>query len=183
MMQTLIYDGTFAGLLSAVFDIYEYRFADVHVVPQEQVQANIFGQHHIVHTDEQKAQRVWKGLGRHISKAAGNQLYKTFLSEQPEMPDMLVGYIRHAFANTESIEKDYAHHAVRYVMDMAKMVHREKHRMEAFVRFQRTNDDLYHATVQPDYNVLPLILSHFKKTLCRPALADLRHQKELWDLL
>ncbi len=34
--------------------------------------------------------------------------------------------------------------------------------MEAFVRFQLIKDGLYYATVQPDYNVLPLILKHFK---------------------
>ena len=35
--------------------------------------------------------------------------------------------------------------------------------MEAFVRFQLTKDNLYYATVQPDYNVLPLICDHFEK--------------------
>jgi probable DNA metabolism protein len=34
--------------------------------------------------------------------------------------------------------------------------------MEAFIRFQRTKDDLYFATIDPDYNVLPLIIAHFK---------------------
>ena len=34
--------------------------------------------------------------------------------------------------------------------------------MEAFIRFQRTKDDLYFATIAPDFNVLPLIASHFK---------------------
>jgi probable DNA metabolism protein len=41
-------------------------------------------------------------------------------------------------------------------------VEREKHRMEAFVRFQLTRDNLFYAIVQPDFNVLPLIQSHFK---------------------
>ena len=34
--------------------------------------------------------------------------------------------------------------------------------MEAFVRFQRWADDTYFAMVAPDYNVLPLIVPHFK---------------------
>jgi probable DNA metabolism protein len=48
------------------------------------------------------------------------------------------------------------------VMQLSKKVHREKHRMEAFVRFQQTTDGLYVATVEPDFNVLPLIAGHFK---------------------
>lgn len=47
-------------------------------------------------------------------------------------------------------------------MQLSKKVHREKHRMEAFVRFQQTTDGLYVATVEPDFNVLPLIAGHFK---------------------
>ncbi|MDQ2751942.1 MAG: TIGR03915 family putative DNA repair protein, partial [Bacteroidota bacterium] len=34
--------------------------------------------------------------------------------------------------------------------------------MEAFVRFQLTKDGLYYAVIEPDYNVLPLLVSHYK---------------------
>jgi probable DNA metabolism protein len=34
--------------------------------------------------------------------------------------------------------------------------------MEAFVRFQRTKEDLYYASISPDFNVIPLIVPHFK---------------------
>ena len=34
--------------------------------------------------------------------------------------------------------------------------------MEAFVRFQHTKDGLYYAVVEPDFNVLPLIINHFQ---------------------
>jgi probable DNA metabolism protein len=44
----------------------------------------------------------------------------------------------------------------------AKKVRREKHRMEAFIRFQLTKDNLYYAICQPDFNVLPLIEKHFR---------------------
>ena len=33
--------------------------------------------------------------------------------------------------------------------------------MEAFVRFQKTVDELYYAVIEPDYDVLPLISNHF----------------------
>jgi probable DNA metabolism protein len=46
---------------------------------------------------------------------------------------------------------------------ISKQVHREKHRMEAFVRFQKTADGLFVATIDPDHNVLPLITDHFRK--------------------
>jgi probable DNA metabolism protein len=48
------------------------------------------------------------------------------------------------------------------IQQTSRKVHREKHRMEAFVRFQLTKQGLYYSIIQPDYNVLPLISKHFK---------------------
>ncbi|RZK18389.1 MAG: DUF4130 domain-containing protein, partial [Pedobacter sp.] len=34
--------------------------------------------------------------------------------------------------------------------------------MEAFIRFQKTGDGMFYASIDPDFNVLPLISNHFK---------------------
>ena len=34
--------------------------------------------------------------------------------------------------------------------------------MKAFIRFSKSNDGLYYAIIEPDFNVLPLILSFFR---------------------
>lgn len=162
-MTTLVYDGSFAGLLTAVFDVYEYKYADARIVPENRHQGAVFGNNHAVHTEEEKANRVWNGLKQKASLAAVAQVYKTFLSEQPDMEDMLLHYMRHIFSSVPGAEQDHSHPAVLYVTHTAKKVHREKHRMEAFVRFSQSTDGLYFATVEPDFNVLPLIADHFEK--------------------
>jgi probable DNA metabolism protein len=60
------------------------------------------------------------------------------------------------------MENDFSHPAVLTVTQVSKRVWREKHRMEAFVRFQKTSDELYYSLIEPDYNVLPLIGKHFQ---------------------
>ncbi len=162
-MQLVVYDGSFTGLLSAVFDVYEYKFRDVSIVTEAQRQDTIFGEAHIVYTDEAKAARVWKGLKQRLPASALTAFYKTYLSEERGMEDMLLQYAQYAFSSSQNIEQDYSHAAVSYITATAKKVHREKHRMEAFVRFQQTADGLYYATVEPDFNVLPLISTHFEK--------------------
>lgn len=161
-MTTLTYDNTFPGLLCAVFMVYEYRLADVSIVPQSNGQNSLFGDNKIVDTNDEKAERIWKGLGKHINAAARNDLYKTFLSEQAGVENMVLQYMQYAFTSGD-IAKDYSHPAVMYVAETARKVHREKHRTEAFVRFRQTADDLYYATIEPDFNVLPLISGHFEK--------------------
>ena len=34
--------------------------------------------------------------------------------------------------------------------------------MHAFVRFEKLQDEVYFSKIEPDFNVLPLIVSHFK---------------------
>lgn len=160
-MQLVVYDSSFDGFLSAVFDIYEYKFSNVHFASEVNYQKNIFDKAHEVHTDEAKAARVWKGLAQRLSHDALQQVYKTFLSEKKDMEEVLLAYIQYAFKSNVSIETDYSNQAVLTVTQTAKMVGREKHRMEAFIRFQQTKDDLYYAVIEPDFNVLPLIKKHF----------------------
>ena len=57
---------------------------------------------------------------------------------------------------------DYSDSTVLYIAQLAKKVGREKHRMEAFVRFQLTKDGIYFANIEPDFDVLPLISKHFR---------------------
>ncbi|WP_018612103.1 TIGR03915 family putative DNA repair protein [Segetibacter koreensis] len=161
-MVTVIYDGTFEGFLTAVFEVYEYKFSSVNITTKERFQQNVFNNHHESLFNEEKAARVWKGLTAKISAAALSQLYKAFLSEETGMEDILLKYIQYAFAKKQTIESDYSNAAVLTVIQTAKKVYREKHRMEAFIRFQLTGDGLFYAVCQPDFNVLPLIEKHFK---------------------
>lgn len=169
-MQTLVYDGSFTGFLTAVFEVYEYKITGVNILPLHRQQPALFGELRQVHTDEAKAGRAAKGLKQHVSGGAFAQFYKTFLSEKEGMENLLLAYMQHALGSPVSVETDYSHPAVLFVSDTAKKVHREKHRMEAFVRFKKTKDSLFYAVIEPDFNVLPLIEDHFEK----------RYADQLW---
>ncbi len=158
----MVYDGSFKGFLTVVFEVFDFKLQDVVITPRYRSATSMYGSPHNTITDEVKAGRVWKGLSQKISAAALSQFYTSFLSEQQGMENTLLQYVQYVFANNKTIEHNYAHHAVLTVMQTAKKVRREKHRMEAFVRFQLTKDQLYYAICQPDYNVLPLIRKHFK---------------------
>lgn len=161
-MVTVVYDGTFEGWLTVVFEVFEYKFQNVEIYTKEQFQANVFNRHHESNFSAAKSSRVWKGLAAKISSAGQRQIYKAFLSEDKGIEQVLLQYVQYAFSKSQSIESDFSNPAVLTVVQTAKKVHREKHRMEAFIRFQLTADNLYYAICQPDFNVLPLIEKHFK---------------------
>ncbi|PJJ85083.1 TIGR03915 family putative DNA repair protein [Mucilaginibacter auburnensis] len=161
-MATLIYDGTYQGWLTAVFDIYEYKFGDVFFSKDDAPAAVLFGSTHLVKTDEVKAKRVLNGLMQRLSTDAVKSIYKTFLSEIERVEEVMWRFVKYVFAVQHNVEEDLSNNAVRDVREAAKFVHRETHRMKAFVRFKLTNDGLFYAMVEPDCNVLPLIVNHFK---------------------
>ena len=157
------YDGSFAGLFTAVFEIYEYKISGPHITRDSVTNSSLFGNTHIVTTDEIKAKRVYQKLQSIISAKTFKQLYDVYLSEIKDIDNVLFRYMQYALKSKFVIENDYSNADVLLIQQTSRKVHREKHRMEAFVRFKLTKDNLYYATIQPDYNVLPLICKHFKE--------------------
>ncbi|WP_439880254.1 TIGR03915 family putative DNA repair protein [Pontibacter sp. MBLB2868] len=157
------YDGSFEGLLTVVFEAYARNVWPHTIEKTHLAQPVMFGQTVGVVTDEVKVNRVWKGLQKKLSPTALTALYHTYLWEQAGFEMIIFKYIRLAFATDQNIETNYTAPCVLQVQQAAKQMFREKHRMEAFVRFQKTADNLYYAAISPDFNVLPLIVSHFEK--------------------
>jgi len=181
-MDILVYDKTFIGLLTAIFDVYEYKFKNPLIYPEGNARSSLFGAHHVVHTDTKKSERVWSKLDMKLSKISLTQLYKTFLSELPGIENNILRYIQYVIASRYNVENDYSHTEVLMVKQTAKKVDREKHRMEAFVRFALTKDELYYSIIQPDFNVLPLISNHFKNRYAdqRWLIYDIRRKYGLY---
>lgn len=161
-MTTLFYDGTFEGLLTAVYDIYARKLGLVKLKPDGLHTAALFGDELKVITDEHRASRVLLGLKEKMTAGGLQRLYAAYLAEIYEEDNPIVGYIRYVFDSEKPIEDDYGNRYVLRVSEIVRMVRREKHRMEAFIRFQKLTDGTFYATVDPDFNVLPLILRHFK---------------------
>ena len=90
------------------------------------------------------------------------RLYHAFLSEEKQIENVMLEFVRYVLKTRVTVENDFGNPAVLKLQQIARKVYREKHRMEAFVRFQLTADQLYYAIVHPDFNVLPLIQTHFK---------------------
>lgn len=159
-MTSLAYDGSFEGFLTAVFEVYEYKFQDplICVRPRPQLFAPV----HLVHTSPAKADRVLKKLRNSLSAPLCRKIYEAHLSEEDGLASLLLRFIRSGLKSGPDACNDFSNETVLRVHQAVKKVHRERHRMEAFVRFKQSADGLYFAEVAPDFDVLPLISQHFK---------------------
>jgi len=160
-VNTYIYDRTFEGLLTLVFDAYAYKAFPDTIVGEDEVLPLFNDSIFRVVTDEVKAQRVWRGLHRKISKEACGMLSVVFLSELPDVEMLIFRYMQKAFAAPKSIEVNFADEDVLQCAKVFRMVGREAERMRMFVRFQKTADGIFFAPIEPRYNVLSLVSDFF----------------------
>ncbi len=161
-MTRLIYDGTFEGLLSAVFEIYAKKLTVVTIQKEGAFTSAMFEDVITIITDSSRAVRVLKGLTQKISPEGIKRIYIAHLGEFEYEDNNILGFIRYAFDSNQNIEDDFGNKYVLRVSELVTMMRRERHRMEAFIRFKKLKDDLFYAEIEPDFNVLPLLVKHFK---------------------
>ncbi|MBB4079855.1 putative DNA metabolism protein [Lewinella aquimaris] len=157
------YDGTFAGLLSAIFEAFRLRAEVTDIIPEDRFQQQLFGKEIPIETNPEHAARVIAGL----KKRSGNDrivelLRHAYLTEQPEVERLILHFVRRQMAvHALDVSKDAGDERIRRVLRLKQQMGREVHRMHAFVRFQQTGDGMYVALINPDFNCLPLIGDHF----------------------
>lgn len=170
-MTLLSYDSTFEGFLTVVFEIFEFKYPNPKIIKHSDSQQNLFANPIEIITDMAKADRLMHKIKTQLEADGVRSLIYAFLSEKVGVEDLLYKVIKYAVANPQkNIMKDFSNDSVLQISQLTKSVGREKHRMEAFVRFELLKDGIYFAKIDPDFDVLTLIIRHFKN----------RYQDQKW---
>ncbi|HSJ68877.1 MAG TPA: TIGR03915 family putative DNA repair protein [Anditalea sp.] len=162
-MTFLIYDGTFEGLLTVIYDVYALKISDPKITSNLHGANLLFSKEWRINSDEEKATRVSKKITKILGKEGLHTLWKATLTELPGTEDTVFGVVKYALQSNKNILGDFGHPDVLALQELLKKLGRERHRMTAFVRFELAQDSVYYATIEPDFDVLPLIADHFKK--------------------
>ena len=172
----VLYEPSFEGWLSAVFYVYANRLQEdesLQLIAQDSYVPSLISEASSVATDEDHAERVLTKLYKLLGRSGMRNILWGFLSEKDNIGTTLFQVIKYAIDYpSRHIMEDLGNLSVLELVQTVKSVGREKHRMEAFVRFEHTTDDIYFARVEPDFNVLPLIGEHFRQ----------RYQDQHWAI-
>ena len=161
-MRIFIYDKTFDGILTCIFEAYSQKLFPDQLIAEGEMMPMFVEEQLTIVTDEEKSKRVWKGLEKLVSPTALVMLTNVWLSELPEVDNMLFRYIRKTFDARRSIETNFADPDVRDLTLIFKKVRYERLHLMQFVRFQKAIDGTYFAAIEPQFNTLPLAIPHFK---------------------
>ena len=162
-MIKVIYDGSFEGFLTAIFDIYFLKLTVKSIDPKSPKSTALFQESKSIITDINKAKRVWKGIEQKAGKSAARFIYVCFLSEKTGVEMLLLAAVKELLKGKANHLKNFRDPQMVDLQKIRKQMGREVHRMHAFVRFRETTDGLWVALIEPDFNVLPLAGQHFKE--------------------
>lgn len=161
-----VYDGTFEGLLSAVFLAFER-----HEVPDDMVSADIYqprlGQEEVVvQTDIQHALRVRRGIERVAGNAAFRVMLAASLTDSYDAGIAVFHFILYLmyspqFKRERGALSDMANPAVARIVQLKTRAYNEAEKMRQFVRFSHLENGVWFARINPNVSVIPLVMGHF----------------------
>ncbi|MFW5721135.1 MAG: TIGR03915 family putative DNA repair protein, partial [Bacteroidota bacterium] len=113
-------------------------------------------------TDIEKFNKLWNAIKKKSSVQNCQRIFKSFLSEMQGIEMIIYDYIKLIVETDYNVELDFSQDAVLKINNIQKKVGKESQRVLMFVRFQKTVDEIYYASFDPKYNVIPLTVNHFK---------------------
>ena len=160
-MIVFVYDGTFEGLLCAIFESYERKLVPEKVVSIHELSHGLFDTEITITSEPEKAARVWKSLQNKLSPRNKQLPFHAFLYGKEEIDQTVFSFIRLVFDTPHDVDRDYGNPVVLKMKQIKRIVTLEAMRTVQFVRFQKTADNIYFAALGPEFDVLPLATQHF----------------------
>lgn len=154
-----IYDGTFDGLLTCVFESYERKEELADISPAEEPQAVLFAPRTVV-TCPAKAERVYKSIARNISPQAQDLISCGFLTCAPQKELLIYRFLRIGFRIGGQAMQLLTEPSIHQLNKAVRHLKTESHAFMGFVRFS-IHDEVLVAVIEPKNQVLPLIAGHF----------------------
>jgi len=160
-MLYYIYDGTFNGLLTAIYEIYYRRQVPQQIIPVGATEVQLFVQQEMIITDENKAGKVYAAIETKISTQVLQNAYYAYLSDHPEVGIWIYKYLHLGWKMGARLDLYLTDERVHCIHRLGQKVKAEKHRLLGLLRFQLLKNHIYYAAIEPDHNIVELLAPHF----------------------
>lgn len=163
--MTLIYDGSFEGFLTLVYEVY-YKKLHVNKITKEKINSLIMEDISEIQTDIHKAKKVLTALKNNFSKKNFSTIRNIFLCDSKEFEKSLLEFIILGFKDEINLQ-NINHPCIFYIRALEKELFMIVHKMTGFVRFEELDDETLYAKIDTKFNVLYFLGEHFLKRLGR----------------
>lgn len=165
-MLVYIYDGSFEGILTSVFEAYARKEAPDKIVEESGQQLGFGQQTRYIETDSRKALRVERGITDKAGQQAYQHVWVASLSCDMDKATAIYRYICRCLEIRFKIYNDLANPDVIGLLKVYNQVAREGHALTEFLRFSQMEGGVFYAKITPDHYVIPILMPHFVERYC-----------------
>lgn len=158
-----VYDGSFEGLLTIVFNCYILKQIPLKIFSENDYTPNILDDIEKVVTDYNKSERIFNGIIKNISYDVLYSSYYAFLSEDSEKEINILKYLLYGFLIGPQIATILSINFVFKVNSLRKKMLYESHKLKGLLRFSKIGNNLFYSSIHPTNNVLENLGHHFIK--------------------
>lgn len=164
-MLIYLYDGTWDGLMTAVYDAYLQKEIPDRILTPDHLAMNWFDRYVDIQPDLTKANKVARSIPIKISHAAQIHVDHVFRTSDPDKATLIFHYLRLGFQWGKALDDHLQEEPVRQVLQLSRQVGFEVHRFHGLLRFVQTQWGAYYARYSPDHHITDLLAPHFAQRL------------------
>lgn len=158
-----IYDGSFQGLLTAVFYGYP-KFDQVENILSQSDQISFLDQVYLIDTELDKYERVGNYIKAFYGEEIYSYIYYVFLTEKEAREMAIFNLIYQG----RRMGRDILFSTDRPIVFFNKCldnIKKERHGYLGLLRFSQGEDGVLYGEFKPENNILPIIMGHFRSRL------------------
>lgn len=157
----LVYDGSFEGFLSLVYEVYYKKLKPTKIyktLPNEIIFEEILE----IQTSEENSTKVLKAIKTKFPKPIVEKILNIFMCDSRAFEVALLEFIIIGFKDTKQLF-NINNSSVFYLSNLEKELFKNVHKMYAFLRFEELDDDTLYAKLECKFNVVYFLAKHFLK--------------------
>lgn len=157
----LVYDGTFEGFLSLVYEVYYKKLKPIKIyktLPNEMIFEEILE----IDTSKDNAIKVLTAIKTKFPKELIQRILNIFMCDSKEFELYLLEYIIIGFKEAKQLY-NINNSCVFFLNSLEKELFRNVHKLTGFVRFEELEDGTLYAKVESKFNVIYFLGKHFLK--------------------
>lgn len=177
----LVCESSAEGIFTAVYRAYEWKLnhSRTRIQPGED-DLNMFARYLQVDTDVSAAAKVSRTLIRRFGRDVYEDICCALASEVSDRAQAVYETIVLGISGeiTGTLLGALTYPCVQRVFELARRVHKERHRMLMFVRFRELEGGILFSRIEPDADVLSMVMPHFSDRFPREnfVIADTRRK-------
>ncbi|WNL34347.1 TIGR03915 family putative DNA repair protein [Arcobacter cryaerophilus gv. pseudocryaerophilus] len=157
----LLYDGTFEGFLSLVYEVYYKKLKPTKIyktLPNEILFEEILE----INSSKESAIKVLNAIKTKFPKEILEKILNIFMCDSKEFEMALLEYIVIGFKDSKQLY-NINNSCVFYLNNLEKELFRVTHKLTGFIRFEELEDKTLYAKIESKFNVAYFLGRHFLK--------------------